>query len=108
MTDADMPDEEMVPFPCASTQRNAAPVDQERCEDAYALHPGAAVSAADDGRTWVFIGWRQNSAGRNAWFARTVEGWEKGDPSFYSAAFAPTLAKRFPDVEKYRRSTSES
>lgn len=103
MIDGDWTDD--VPFPGDPVRRNPPPEDQERCEDAYDLQPGATVSAADDGRLWVFIGWRQNSAGLNAWFARTVEGWERGDPMFYSAAIAATLAKRFPDVERHRKKT---
>jgi hypothetical protein len=82
--------------------RPSPPVDEERAEDAFDLPFGAVVHAAD-GHAWAFVGWRENSAGRNAWFVREQTPRETREPIAYSAAHAATLERKFPDVAGLRR-----
>lgn len=78
------------------------PVDQERVDNVYAFELGAVVRDADE-RRWVFIGWRENTAGRTAWFTREVMGYERGDPISYGVAIAATLERKFPRAVRQRR-----
>lgn len=81
--------------------RQPPPQDEERVEDLYDFRIGESFPDAD-GRLWVFIGWRLNSAGRNANFVREVAGYEKGDPMTYSVVFASTLERKLPSVKTVR------
>lgn len=78
------------------------PGDEPRCEDVHEISLGDVVQD-DEGRNWVFYGWRQNSAGGSAYFVMEEKGYRKGDPITYSAAFASTLERKFPTLSGRRR-----
>jgi hypothetical protein len=80
-----------------------------RAEDVYRLDAGDVVHDVGD-NIWVCVGWRTNKAGRFPIFvkdqtpitvpARTDWWWTV---FHYHCAEAETLARKFPDVEKYRK-----
>lgn len=76
-----------------------------RGSDVYDLPIGTILTDTNN-TEHIFIGWRQNTRGLEAWFVRALH----KDPIYltpdtlrtYKATFAPTLAKRFPGIERYR------
>ena len=57
--------------------------------------------------TWVFIGWRQNTAGCEAVFVQAYfadqycGGWMPNEPWAYHASMRDTLLKKFPGLSEF-------
>jgi hypothetical protein len=80
-----------------------------RAETVLAETPlGAVVVARADGRRWIFIGWNENTAGREMFFVRSLSSTEPNvlPPWTYHASTAETLLKKFSGLDQYRNSKS--
>lgn len=58
---------------------------------------------AEEGRKWIFVGWRRTTKGHSMVFVRTRKAHDRGDLWQYDAALTATLIKKFPGLEKYRK-----
>lgn len=69
-----------------------------RCEDALAVRFGDVLTRTD-GTRWVFVGWGENSAGREAIVVREMQPGEhrsRVSPRIYMCSYVGTFLSKFP------------
>lgn len=86
----------------------AASLPTTRASTVFDIPLGTVVRAADTGTLYVFIGWRPNTVGHEAFFGRAFTGTEppasvRGPIWTYNCAYADTLLQKFPELAAYVR-----
>ena len=68
---------------------------------------GAVVIARADARRWIFIGWNENTAGREMFFVRALSsiGPNSLPPWTYHASITETLMNKFHGLLQYKKVT---